>query len=384
MFLFAVAALLVPIVAFALFTNGGFESGDFTGWVKSNYYNPGLSGTAPFTGANIVRSNGGTDESVVVTAPAPETGVDPLLGPTATLKYPKYGTKAARVNGPNTGAVGNTIRQQTTVTAADVDPLDQQIHIRFVYAPVMENPQHAAPQQPYYFVKATNVTRSTTLYESLRFSNEAGVPWKQSPLNSTYLYTDWQVVDIAPGSANIAVGDTVEIEVTAVDCSPGAHFGYVYVDGLGSFIPGLSVVATETGHGGGVIRYHFLYRNTGSTDATGVIVRATVPPNTTFSSMQNGSGSNCTESGGVITCNVGALAQGASGSFDLTVNVMPGNTAVVNLGNYSIEATGVTPTLGPLVSVDAAADPAAIPTLSQYALLALALTLAAYGAYRLL
>jgi hypothetical protein len=90
--------LVIPGILLAIFTNGGFESGDFTGWTKTTYLNPGLSGTPPFTTANIVRNVGGSDQTITVTAAAPETGVDPRLGPTATLKFPNFCVFSARNN----------------------------------------------------------------------------------------------------------------------------------------------------------------------------------------------------------------------------------------------------------------------------------------------
>src|SRR4030042_6352040 len=76
------AAVLVLLTVFsssllAVFVNGGFETGDFTGWTKSSYLNPGLVGTQPYSGASITRNPGGaTNESVIVTAVTPEPGAD--------------------------------------------------------------------------------------------------------------------------------------------------------------------------------------------------------------------------------------------------------------------------------------------------------------------
>jgi uncharacterized repeat protein (TIGR01451 family) len=377
--------LLLPVIAAALFTNGGFETGDFTGWTKEFYYNPGLAGSPPFDGSDIVRSAGGYDESIIVTAGAPETGVDPQLGASASLKYPKYETYAARVNGPQTGAVGNTIRQQSVVTAADVDPVDGQVHVRFVYAPVMEDPQHAPDEQPYFYVRVYNVSTSTTVFESLRFSNEPGVPWKTSPLNSYVLYTDWQIVDI-PGGSLISVGDTVEVEITAADCSLSGHFGYVYVDGIGSFLPGLSIAATTDATSiwaGANITYNITYRNTGGVGVTGTTVQATLPPLTAFASLGGPDGGSCSEAGGVVTCNFGDLAHGDGGSFTLTLTYTGGDPAAthLNFGNYSIEADAVSPTLGPLVSTPVALP---IPTLSQWALILLGLAFVGFAVFRLM
>lgn len=372
--------LVIPGILLAIFTNGGFESGDFTGWTKTTYSNPGLSGTPPFTTANIVRNTGGSDQTITVTAAAPETGVDPRLGPTATLKFPKFGVHSARINGPTTGRVSNTIKQQSTTTASDVDPVDNLIHVRFTYAPVLENPQHNPDDQPYFAVILRNVTRSTTLFETLNFSNQPGVPWITSPLSSNVLYTGWQIVDIAPPITALAVGDTIEIEVIGADCALGGHYGYVYADAFGAQIPGLSVTkvaSPDPAPAGSNITYTFTYRNTGSTTVTGVIVKETIPADTTFVSVSD---PNCSHAAGLITCNLGSLNAGALGTFNVVVAVSPTATGSINNGNYTIEGAGLPPTLGPLIqtTIGGIAGPtAAVPTLSEWALGALAVALAA-------
>jgi len=94
-------ALSIGLVM-AVITNGGFELGKCSGWTITTYLNPGLSGSGPtYTGANIVRNTGGINQSVILGPLTAETGVDPQLGAAATLKYPKFGSFAARVNGTN-------------------------------------------------------------------------------------------------------------------------------------------------------------------------------------------------------------------------------------------------------------------------------------------
>lgn len=377
--MWVMAAVLVLLTVFsayllAAFVNGGFESGDFTGWTKSSYLNDqGLVGTQPYSGASITRSTGGDpNESVIVTAPTPETGVDPQLGATASLKFPKFGTYSARVNNSVPNYHSNSIVQQATMDSGDVDPSDSKVHIRFAFAPVLENPGHAANEQPYFYVGVRNVTRSNALlYESLNFSNQPGVPWKTSPINSGVLYTDWHIADIAPGNSQLAVGDVVEIEVIGAGCSLSGHFGYIYVDAFGRDIPGLSVqkVADKTLVApGDTLTYTFTYRNGGTTSVDAVVVRETVPAQTTFASVSDTT--NCSQAAGVVTCNFGTLAAGGSGTFQVAVTVNVGATGFIDNGNYTIEGTGISSTLGPLVSVpltgpstDIAVTKTASPTL---------------------
>jgi uncharacterized repeat protein (TIGR01451 family) len=385
------AAVVAPLLlaaglTAALFTNGGFETGTFTGWTQSTYLNNGLSGTAPFNGADIVRTPGGHDQSLVVTAGSPETGIDPQLGATATLKFPKYGTFSGRVNGTDTSYVSNSIVQQVTTTLADVDPGDSKIHVRFSYAPVLQNPSHPAFQQPYFYIGLKNVTQGTLLYESLNFSGQSGVPWKPSPLDPNIFYTDWQLIDIAPGNAALAVGNVISLEVIGADCGQGAHWGYVYVDGFGSApVPGLSVTKVDSPSpvcAGSNLTYHFTYRNFGSTTVNAVTVVETVPANTTFVSVSDTT--NCSQASGVVTCNFGTMAAGTSGTFDIVVNVNPSATGSINNGNYTIAGTGVPASLGALISTPIIAGCApvsttVVPAMSLLGKIALSLALALVG-----
>jgi uncharacterized repeat protein (TIGR01451 family) len=63
--------------------------------------------------------------------------------------------------------------------------------------------------------------------------------------------------------------------------------------------------------------------NSTTTIANGVVVTDTLDPNTTFvsASFVNGTSQSCTATGGVVTCDVGALNQGQGVRITITVNV---------------------------------------------------------------
>lgn len=223
--------------AFAIFTNGGFETGDFTGWTLQIASNPGLTGAPPFTGANIVFGTGGANDSAVIGA-----GVDPRA---PQLVLPRAGAFTARVNNFPGGANLNAIRQSDVVTNADRDAGDNLLHVRFSYAAVLEDPAHTPNQQPFFFVRLRNVTKGTTLFEDFTFANQPGKTF----VTTTVAFSPWTSttgfinVDIVVPNADL--GDTLEIEAIGADCSLGGHGGYVYLDGFGSSIvpPGPGVVA---------------------------------------------------------------------------------------------------------------------------------------------
>ena len=234
--LFTLALLLVgllmvfPASALALFGNGGFENGDLSGgWSVSTFLNPGLQGSAPFTGADIVRNAGGTDRTSVLGPFATLSQADANTG--NALRYPLAGNYCAVVNFQGSSRNGNTLTQTDTTTASDVKS-DGKIHVQFGWAAVVQNPAHADTQQPYVYVAVHDLTKGTLLYESFIFAGSSPI-WLNAA--NSIQYTDWQVIDIAPGSAALDVGDQVQIEVTAAGCSLGGHWGYVYVDHFGSF-----------------------------------------------------------------------------------------------------------------------------------------------------
>ena len=117
------ALLLLSTVTYAIFTNGGFETGDFSGWTKSAFLNPGLAGAQPYTEASIVRNAGGVDRTTVETAAGPLAASDPIV---AAAQYPRFGTRAARVNyhptGSNPDRVANSLLQTATVAAGRRGP----------------------------------------------------------------------------------------------------------------------------------------------------------------------------------------------------------------------------------------------------------------------
>ncbi len=102
---------------------------------------------------------------------------------------------------------------------------------------------------------------------------------------------------------------------------------------------------------GGVITYTLSYSNTGTQDATGVVITETVPNQTTFNAGASSAGWNCANgaaAGMTCTFNVGSLAVGASGSvtFAVTVNTqISGSSGIINTVTIADDGTsGADPT----------------------------------------
>ncbi len=244
----------------------------------------------------------------------------------------------------------NRLVQSATLTPADVDPADGKVHVRFALAPVLENPGHTANQQPYIYITLRNVTRDEVLWSTFNFANQPGVPWKTL---GGIQYTDWQSIDVAPGDARLAAGDTVELEVIAAGCSPGAHWGHVYVDGFGAFLPGLSIAASapRSANADSDLTYTYLVKNSGESAVGSTTVTLVLPDQTTFVSLDTPPGVSCTHDGPsrTVTCDLGTMNPTASTSFGVKVHIDPAATGKVSHGNYTVSGQGVSPLIGPLV-----------------------------------
>ena len=244
---------------------------------------------------------------------------------------------------------------------------------------------HFPEQQPFFAIEVRKITAvgnetpvSVTgapanspgqLFFTFNFSNQPGTPWSSTTVGTlNYDYSNFQALDIAPGNAKLQVGDTVEVEIVASGCEPGGHEGHIYVNSLGFTPPsGLWVSASApssvSSANGTTITYTYTYTNNGSTAVSNVVVapvmpqdNSPIPQSTTFVSEN---GATCTPSGGAaatpptaggaLSCAIGTLAAGASGSFTVTVTIPNSAVGPINNGNYVISGTGASSISGPLV-----------------------------------
>jgi hypothetical protein len=244
----------------ALFQNGGFQTGDFTGWTIEHGLNSGGlldnnhvrlntslawdDNTAiPFF-ESVSWSPGSWDNTGNLDSnyspPSGRTfltsgiGFDNIAGLVSSfgLAEVKYGLHSARVNSRDGSRHATRISQEDVVTAGDRDT-DGKFHVRFAWAAVLENPQHDPGGQPYFHITLTDMTDNTVLYSKFNFSAQVNAGWQDVPgTGSSWQWIDWKEVDLVlPDSV---LGHTLRIELAAGDCAYGGHGGYAFLDGFRS------------------------------------------------------------------------------------------------------------------------------------------------------
>jgi hypothetical protein len=206
------------------FINGGFESGDISGWTqgggyRAGVYNGGLS-PAYFNGGGGF-NDGGRGQVMNV------GDVDPNVG--AALGSTVYnGAHSYRVEDTTYGGYATYI-QQTVASYTDPD-------IYFAWKSVLLG-AHSTFDAATMIISLTDNTTGTELIhrEYNAADNGSGVDSRFSNYFGNFYTPDWQIEHLSI-DAGLA-GDSFTLSVLGSDCQPTGHWGYVYLDGFGAAPP---------------------------------------------------------------------------------------------------------------------------------------------------
>lgn len=208
--LIAIAICVSP--AQALFTNGGFETGNTNGWTIVGDHSVISSFTPQFNNTSGWNSN-----------------------------IPYYGNYSLLLGSGDVGNVWDNNRQSTatqtdTISAADIA---NGAKLFFRWGAILEEPtnlaDHTDAQQPYFSVKVS--VNAAQVYFFEQRANQTG--FTKIGTNATGDAGDiWYGQDIAEFDLTAyAAGDSVKIDLFVKDCGLGGHGGLVFLDGFGTVKP---------------------------------------------------------------------------------------------------------------------------------------------------
>jgi len=217
--------LLAPTAHADTFINGGFESGDATGWTIGEGFRGGIT-NSNLSPATIAPPGTSLGHSSIIAAGT----IDPRQG--ASLGTTVYqGNFSWRAEDTNTGGFASYI-QQTVLNYTDPD-------IFFEWKAVLlgaHGPEDSATMK----IILTDLTTGTDVI--VRNNNAAGGGGGVDPSVFTYdpstnnFYTpNWQVEHLDVAGLGLTGHDFL-LTVIGADCSPTAHWGYVYLDGFAGII----------------------------------------------------------------------------------------------------------------------------------------------------
>ncbi len=214
----AIATMAVPVFAGSVsFDNGGFETGDSTGWALH-------SGTWNAAGVENLNNTHQGDSAIISNPLATDANTN------GALHEVLAGSNSFRLNNPANGAHFSTLTQSVSnYQAAD---------IYFGFAAVLENPlsnPHTEAQTPKFSFNLTDNTTNAILYAVSFDSRNAvsnGITWNAGldtnhDGSATWMFSDWNIVHI---DSSAVFGHDLTLTVMAYDCALGGHGGYAYVD----------------------------------------------------------------------------------------------------------------------------------------------------------
>lgn len=327
---------------------------------------PGVTvSNVTYTGANVA---GGTFSGGLADGLGIESGVILTSGDVANGIGPNDEDGATTCNELPGDAdldailAGETTTQDATVLEFDFVPATSTVSFRYVFASEEYNEFVNSINDLFaFFIDGQNVALipNTTTPVSINTVN--------LQVNSTY-YRNNDPSDLGmptPFGTQFDGFTTVLTAMATLTPNVSHHIKLVIADAsdcvldsavflqAGSFIgqPALTISksAPASVSAGSTLTYTITYGNTGTQNASNVVIRDPIPAGTTFVSATNG---GVVSEGGFVTWNVGTVNSGVTGqtvSFTVQVNSTSGS---ITNSNYTIEASGIAPTTGAPVTTN--------------------------------
>jgi hypothetical protein len=216
-----ISLLILNLPLYSQCPNGDAESGNFSLW--NRYQGNNFEGSLNLS--TFVPSTG-NQQSIAT------PGLDPIVG--ANLSTVIDGNYSFRL-GDNMGNETASILSYTFTVGGGTGATN----FSFLYALVLEAPNHPANEQPFfsYWISRSSNLATSTNFSNLIYQKPKIISDATNPFFSTFgsfVYKGWQT-ECVP-ALNAFVGQQVTIYFAVADCSPiphpGAHMAYAYIDGL--------------------------------------------------------------------------------------------------------------------------------------------------------
>jgi uncharacterized repeat protein (TIGR01451 family) len=191
------------------------------------------------------------------------------------------------------------------------------------------------------------------------------------------------VVEVAQGASGSIVNNVTAGSDTADGNSgnSGVSAAGVVAGPAAADVSITKTTPTTSATTGTIVTYTITVSNAGPSPATNVIVTDTLPAGLQFVSATPTQGT-C-NAASPLTCNLGTIGDDASASISLQARVIATSGSVANTASVSSTEGGGDAATTPALPV-ASAEVAPIPTLSEWALIAFALMLAAVAARKMM
>jgi uncharacterized repeat protein (TIGR01451 family) len=240
---------------------------------------------------------------------------------------------------------------------------------------------------------ATAVTVSDTLPPGVVFGSATGTGWSCNQAAGVVTCT---MATLPVGAANpitinatapptvATLVNTATVSSTTVDPTPANNTSTNTLNVVASADLSISkTTSTATAFGGNPISYTIAVTNNGPTPATSVSVTDTLQAGATFVSA-TGTGWTCNAVANVVTCTTPTLNVGAAPPITLTINAPATNspTTLVNTATVSSATPDPVPANNSSTSTTPLQPASAIPTVSGWMMILIAMALVTTGLFR--